>query len=87
MLKNGVQYDAHAYTTTAECPEPNLKINFKGQQTYVKLEVKGSGDVPCYVKKRDGEITHNVDKKGIYFNDYTYKETTHSKNGGGRRSL
>lgn len=28
------------------------------------------------------EITHNVDKKGIYFNDYTYKETTHSKNGG-----
>ena len=56
VRKNGVQYDAHAYTTTAECPEPNLKIRFKGQQAYIKLEAKGSGDVPCYVKKRDGSV-------------------------------
>lgn len=28
------------------------------------------------------EITHNVDKKGIYFNDCTYKEATHSKKRG-----
>lgn len=56
VKKAGVQYDAHAYTTTDECPEPNLKINFKGQQGYVKLEAKGSGDVPCYVKKSDGRV-------------------------------
>ena len=30
VKKAGVQYDAHAYTTTDECPEPNLKIKFKG---------------------------------------------------------
>ena len=56
VKKAGVQYDAHAYTTTDECPEPNLKIKFKGQQVYVKLNAKGSGDVPCYVKKRDGSV-------------------------------
>lgn len=54
VRKNWVQYDAHAYTTTDECPEPNLKIRFKGQQAYIKLEAKGSGDVPCYVKTRGG---------------------------------
>lgn len=54
VKKGGVQYDAHAYTTTDECPEPNLKLTYKGQQAYVKLEAKGSGDVPCYVKKKDG---------------------------------
>lgn len=56
VKKDGVQYDAHAYTTTDECPEPNLKIKFKGSPAYIKLEAKGSGDVPCYVKKKDGGI-------------------------------
>lgn len=56
VKKAGVQYDAHAYTTTDECPEPNLKIKFKGSPAYIKLEAKGSGDVPCYVKKRDGGV-------------------------------
>lgn len=56
VKKAGVQYDAHAYTTTDECPEPNLKVNFKGQQGYIKLEAKGSGDVPCYVKKSDEKV-------------------------------
>lgn len=56
VKKAGVQYDAHAYTTTEECPEPNLKIKFKGSPAYVKLEAKGSGDVPCYVKKSDGGV-------------------------------
>lgn len=56
VKKNGTQYDAHAYTTTDECPEPNLKIKFKGSPAYVKLEAKGSGDVPCYVKKSDGGV-------------------------------
>lgn len=56
VTANGEQYDAHAYTTIDECPEPNLKIKFKGAPAYVKLEVNGSGDVPCYVKKRDGGV-------------------------------
>lgn len=56
VKKDGVQYDAHAYTTLDECPEPNLKIKFKGSPAYVKLEAKGSGDVPCYVKKSNGGI-------------------------------
>lgn len=56
VKKAGVQYDAHAYTTLDECPEPNLKLTYKGQQAYVKLEAKGEGDVPCYVKKSDGGL-------------------------------
>lgn len=56
VTADGKQYDAHAYTTTDECPEPNLKINFKGTAAYIKLEAKGSGDVPCYVKKKDGGV-------------------------------
>ena len=56
VKKSGTQYDAHAYTTTDECPEPNLKVNFKGTVAYIKLETKDSGDVPCYVKKRDGGV-------------------------------
>lgn len=56
VKKSGTQYDAHAYTTTDECPEPNLKIKFKGTDAYIKLETNGSGDVPCYVKKRDGGV-------------------------------
>lgn len=56
VKKAGVQYNAHAYTTTGECPEPNLKIKFKGYPAYIKLEAKGAGDVPCYVKKRDGGV-------------------------------
>ena len=56
VKKSGTQYDAHAYTTTDECPEPNLKVNFNGTAAYIKLETKGSGDVPCYVKKGDGSV-------------------------------
>lgn len=63
VKKDGVQYDAHAYTTTDECPEPNLKLMFKGQQAYVKLEAKGSGDVPCYVKASDG--TYQVKTEAV----------------------
>lgn len=57
VKKAGVQYDAHAYTTLDECPYTNLKIKFKGQQAYVKLEQgKGNGDVPCYAKDKAGVI-------------------------------
>ena len=57
VKKDGVQYDAHAYSTTDECPYPNLKIKFKGQQAYVKMEQgKGNGDVPCYAKDKAGAI-------------------------------
>jgi hypothetical protein len=56
VKKAEVQYDAHAYTTLDECPEPNLKIKFNGSPAYIKLEAKGSGDVPCYVKKSDGSV-------------------------------
>ena len=71
-VKNGgKQYDAHAYTTTDECPEPNLKINFKGTAAYVKLEAKGSGDVPCYVKKKDGGV-YQVKKEAVAPTGSTY---------------
>lgn len=56
VKKSGTQYDAHAYTTTKDCPEPNLKINFKGTTAFVSLVNKGSGDVPCFVKKSDGSV-------------------------------
>lgn len=59
-----MQYDAHVYTTFDECPEPNLKIRFRGQQGYVKLENNGSGDVPCYVKTRSGN-TYQVRKSTV----------------------
>ena len=68
VKKDGVQYDAHAYTTLDECPEPNLKLMYKGQQAYVKLAVKGSGDVPCYVRTKTGKLYQvlatTVKKKG-----------------------
>ena len=64
VKKDGVQYDAHAYTTLDECPEPNLKLTYKGQQGYVKLEAKGEGDVPCYVKTKAGN-TYQVKKEAI----------------------
>lgn len=64
VKKDGVQYDAHAYTTLDECPEPNLKLMYKGQHAYVKLEAKGSGDVPCYVKTKAGN-TYQVHKEAI----------------------
>lgn len=64
VKKAGVQYDAHAYTTLDECPEPSLKINFKGQQAYVKMEAKGSGDVPCYVKTKAGNV-YQVKKEAV----------------------
>lgn len=65
VKKAGVQYDAHAYTTTDECPYPNLKIKFKGQQAYVKMEQgKGNGDVPCYAKDKAGVI-YQVKKEEV----------------------
>lgn len=64
VKKDGVQYDAHAYTTLDECPEPNLKLTYKGQQGYIKLETKGEGDVPCYVKTKAGN-TYQVKKEAI----------------------
>lgn len=63
VKKSGVQYDAHAYTTISECPEPNLKVKFNGKQAYVKLENSGRGDVPCYVKTSAG--TYQVRKQAI----------------------
>lgn len=65
VKKAGVQYDAHAYTTLDECPEPNLKIKFKGSTAYVKLEANGSGDVPCYVKKSDGGVFQVKKEAGV----------------------
>lgn len=62
VKKYGVQYDAHAYTTLDECPEPNLKLTYKGQQAYVKLVAKWSGDVPCYVKPKSGNTVYQVKK-------------------------
>lgn len=56
VKKDGVQYDAHAYTTLDECPEPNLKLMYRGKQAYVKLAAKGSGDVPCYVRTKAGVL-------------------------------
>lgn len=64
VKKDGTQYDAHAYTTTDECPEPNLKIKFNGSTAYIKLEAKGSGDVPCYVKTKAGN-TYQVKKEAV----------------------
>lgn len=64
VKKDGVQYDAHAYTTLDECPEPNLKLTYKGQQGYVKLVDKGSGDVPCYVKTKAGN-TYQVKEEAV----------------------
>lgn len=64
IKKAGVQYDANAYTTLDECPEPNLKLTYKGQQAYVKLEAKGEGDVPCYVKTKAGN-TYQVKKEAV----------------------
>lgn len=65
VKKEGVQYDAHAYTTLDECPYPNLKIKFKGQQAYVKMEQgKGNGDVPCYAKDKAGVI-YQVKKEAV----------------------
>lgn len=63
VTADGKQYDAHAYTTLDECPEPNLKIKFKGSPAYIKLEAKGSGGVPCYVRNKAGNI-FQVKKKG-----------------------
>lgn len=65
VKKAGVQYDAHAYTTLDECPSPNLKLKYKGQQAYVKMEQgKGNGDVPCYVKDKAGGI-YQVKKEAV----------------------
>lgn len=76
VKKDGVQYDAHAYTTLDECPEPNLKLMYKGRQAYVKLEDKGSGDVPCYVKTKAGN-TYQVKKEAVPTGGYdmSFNET------------
>lgn len=78
VKKDGIQYDAHAYTTTDECPYPNLKINFKGQQGYVKLEDKGSGDVPCYVKPKSEDKIYQVRKEAIPTGSQKYPYWTSS---------
>lgn len=64
VKKDGVQYDAHAYTTLDECPYPNLKIKFNGTNAFVKLVNRGSGDVPLYVKVSSGEV-FQVKKEAI----------------------
>lgn len=65
VKKAGVQYDAHAYTTLDECPYPNLKLQYKGQQAFIKMEhEKGNGDVPCYAKDAAGAI-YQVKKEAI----------------------
>lgn len=64
VTADGKQYDVHAYTTTDECPEPNLKIKFNGSAAYIKLEAKGNRDVPCYVKTKAGNI-YQIKKKAV----------------------
>lgn len=75
VKKDGTQYDAHAYTTTDECPEPNLKIKFNGSAAYIKMEAKGSGDVPCYVKKSNGGV-FQVRKEAISIGSMTVQYST-----------
>ena len=70
VKKDGTQYDAHAYTTTDECPEPNLKIKFNGSAAYIKLEAKGSGDVPCYVKLKSESTMYQVRKEAVPTGEY-----------------
>ena len=65
VKKAGVQYNAHAYTTLDECPYPNIKIEFKGQQGYVKLVNNGEGDVPCYVKPKSESRIYQVRAEAI----------------------
>lgn len=74
VKKAGVQYDAHAYTTLDECPEPNLKLKYKGQQAYVKLETKGRGDVPCYVRTKAGSV-FQVKKEAVTFVNVTITQS------------
>lgn len=74
VKKEGVQYDAHAYTTLDECPEPNLKLKYKGQQAYVKLETKGSGDVPCYVRTKAGSV-FQVKKEAVTYVNVTITQS------------
>lgn len=65
VKKNGMQYLANGYTTLDECPEPNLKVMYKGQQAYVPLGAKEEGGgVPCYVKTKAGNI-YQVKKKAV----------------------
>lgn len=79
VKKSGIQYDAHAYTTLGECPEPNLKLMFKGQQAYVKLAAKGSGDVPCYVRTKAGGL-YQVKKEAVASVTYVDVTITQSAN-------
>ena len=74
VKKAGVQYDAHAYTTLDECPEPNLKLKYKGQQAYVKLETKGRGDVPCYVRTKAGSV-FQVKKEAVTYVNVTITQS------------
>lgn len=78
VKKNGVQYDAHAYTTIDECPYPNLKIKFYGTNAFVKLENNGSGDVPCYVRTTGGDV-YQVRKEAIPTGEITitYSDVIH----------
>lgn len=78
VKKSGVQYDAHAYTTLDECPEPNLKINFKGTAAYIKLEAKGSGDVPCYAKGAEGVYQVKKEYVSVPTGSITFGLGTHT---------
>lgn len=74
VKKDGIQYDAHAYTTEDECPSPNLKIKTKdGTQAYVKLTDNGSGDVPLRVKPKSSGTTYQVKTVAIPTGSVTYK--------------
>lgn len=80
VKKDGTQYDAHAYTTTDECPSPNLQIKTKdGTQAYVKLTDNGSGDVPLRVKPKSSGTTYQVKTVAIP----TGSVTLYYSNGGG----
>lgn len=77
VKKEGTQYDAHAYTTEDECPNPNLKIKTKdGTQAYVKLTDNGSGDVPLRVKPKSSGTTYQVKTVAIPTGSVTIPHTS-----------
>ena len=77
VKKDGTQYDAHAYTTTDECPSPNLQIKTKdGTQAYVKLTDNGSGDVPLRVKPKSSGTTYQVKTVAIPTGSVTIPHTS-----------
>lgn len=66
VIKDGTQYNAHAYTTLDECPYPNLKVKTRsGEQGYVKLVANGQGDVPFRVKPKSEDTTYQVMSEAV----------------------